>query len=297
MPKLLIFCLVSGIAFYLGCSKDDALTSEKGWTDSPLFLSIFNDELFRMSYEVETFTHVKPLGGTSSRLDKLTAQPIVGKHRVSMSVDGSGKVSLEIENMTPGLDLQVPDIALPSNLPAPHRTVIEDGKLTLYAQGGTELYSTPVETFQMGHMKSLIEAVRAGHTADAINQAVAGMKSGMYRASLDDMLASPAAYGVTVNDLDGTVSSITMPATATGIPGFEGEAVLLVDRERNLLLASKLYGKDGGEQMCMMFGYEGDGKAPTIKRIRQEVLETLPSGTQVTMEMVSTIENLQFTIN
>jgi hypothetical protein len=87
-----------------------------------------------------------------------------------------------------------------------------------------------------------------------------------------------------------------MPSAATGIPGFEGEAVLLVDRARNLLLASKLYGKNGEAQMCMMFGYD-NGDVPTINAIRQEVLESLPSGGQAIMEMVSTIENLQFTIN
>jgi len=296
MTKLLIFCLVSGMAIYLGCSKDEAITAKKGGTDRPLFLSIFNDELFGMSYEVETFTRIKPLGEISSKLDKLTAQPIVGRHRVSMSVSESGEVNLEIENMTPGLNLQIPDNTLPSNLPAPHKTVIEDGRLTLFAENGTELYSTPVDPLQMGHMESLVSTVRAGHTAEAINQAVAGMQSGMYRANLDDMIANPATYGVPVTELNSTVTSITMPSAATGIPGFEGEAVLLVDRARNLLLASKLYGKDGETQMCMMFGY-GAGEVPTINAIRQEVLETLPSGAQAIMEMVSTIENLQFAIN
>jgi hypothetical protein len=296
LPKLLILCLISGMALYFGCSKDDAITTSKGGKDKPLFLSIFNDELFDMSYEVETFTRVKPLGETTTKLDKLTAQPIVGKHRVSMSVSESGEINLEIENMTPGLNLQIPSNTLPNNLPAPHKTVIEAGTLTLFAENGTELYSTPVDPVRMDHMASLVSAVREGHSAQAINQAIAGMQSDMYRTNLDNMIANPATYGVTVTELNETVTSITMPSAATGIPGFEGEAVLLVDRARNLLLASKLYGKNGEAQMCMMFGYD-NGDVPTINAIRQEVLETLPSGAQAIMEMVSTIENLQFTIN
>ncbi|MEO1263385.1 MAG: hypothetical protein AAFZ15_31535 [Bacteroidota bacterium] len=249
-----------------------------------------------MSYEVETFTRIRPIGEVTSKIDKLTAQPIVGKHKVSMSVSESGEVNLEIENMTPGLSIPIPDYAMPSNLPAPHKSVIENGTLTLYSQSGTELYSTPVDPLRLGHMETLVTSVKEGHTAQAINQAVAGMQSDLYRASLDDMLANPVNYGVTVTDLDNTVSSITMPAAATGIPGFEGEVVLLVDKARNLLLGSKLYGRGGETQMCMMFGYD-DGLVPTINAIRQEVLETLPSGAQAIMEMTSTIENLQFNIN
>ena len=295
MPKLLILCLISGIAIYIGCSKDETIINKNG-VGTPKFLSIFNDELFNLHYEVETFTRVKPLGETTEKLDKLTANPIIGKHRVGMSVSETGEVNLEIENMNPSMNLTVPGYNLPNNLPSPHKSVIENGRLTLFSVSGNELYSTPVETFRLKQLPEIIKNIRDEKSSEVINDAIIGMQSESYRTKLDSMLTHPSTFGVTVNSLNQNVSSITIPPDSTGINQGDGDVVLLVEIQRNLLLGAKTYKGDGSTQMCMMIDY-GDGELPTIKRIKQEMVETLPSGAEALVEMVSTFSNIQLTIN
>ncbi len=296
LPKLLIVPLVLVATIYFGCSKEQTLPDGTIVNNQPAFLSIFGNQLFEMSYEVETFTRIKPQGATTSDIDKLTAQPLVGQQKVSMSVSEDGDVNMEIENMTPGINLNVPGNNLPNNLPSPHKSVFENGTLTLFSATGTELYSTPVETFKMKELASMIKIVRHEKSSELINEAIIGMQSQTYRAKLDSMLAYPAAFGVTVSNLNQTATSVTIPPTANGLNQSGGDVVLLVDRQRNLLLGAKTYKGNGDAQMCMMIQY-GDGAVPVIKRIRQEVMETLPSGAQALVEMVSTFTNLELTIN
>lgn len=261
-----------------------------------MFLTIFNDELFNLRYEVETFTRVKPLGETTEKLDKLTANPIIGKHRVGMSVNEMGEVNLEIENMTPSVDLTVPSYNLPNNLPSPHKSVIENGSMTLFSESGDMLYSTPVEVIIINQLPEIIKNIRDENSSVIINNAIIGMQSESYRTKLDSMLAQPSTFGVTVNILNQNVTSITIPPGSTSMNQGDGDVVLLVETQRNLLLGAKTYKGDGSTQMCMMIDYS-DGEIPTIKRIRQEVMETLPSGTEALVEMVSTFTNIQLTIN
>ncbi|TAK36739.1 MAG: hypothetical protein EPO28_13075 [Saprospiraceae bacterium] len=295
-PKLLVAPLILGIALYFGCSKEQTLPDGTTVSTQPLFLTVFNDQLFEMHYDVETFTRVKPQGQTTSEIDKLTAQPIVSKQKVSMSVNQSGDVNLEIENLPPGINLIVPGNNLPDNLPPPHRSVFENGRLTLFAASGAELYSTPVESFKMPELAAMVKKARDDKSPAIINDAIIGMKSQTYRAKLDSMLTYPTLFGVAVNNLNPGVTSITIPPTSNGLNPSGGDVVLLIDRQRNLLLGAKTYKGNGDAQMCMMIDY-GDGQVPVLKRIRQEVMETLPSGGQALVEMVSTFANLQLIIN
>lgn len=292
IPKLILLFAVVCAAIYYGCSKDESLVE----APKALFLSVFGDELINISYEMESFTRMHPLGEQGHILDKISSNPTLSKHKVQMSVSETGEVNFEIEMMTPEMNLPISHATLPDNLPKPHRTVVEDGTLTVYAEGDSEIYTGPTEPLRMEHLATLVKEQRDSLTKEVVNNAILGMHSEANRANLDAMLADPAGHGVIVTALDSTVSSINMPSNVAGITGFEGEAVLLVDRTRNLLLASKLYDKNGKTLMCMMYGYD-EGEVPTLRIIRQEVMSKLPTGEQAMMEIVSKIQNLNITIN
>ncbi|MGB4847719.1 MAG: hypothetical protein WBP41_07345, partial [Saprospiraceae bacterium] len=84
--------------------------------------------------------------------------------------------------------------------------------------------------------------------------------------------------------------------TQFGINQTDGDIVLLVDRQRNLLLGSRMYDGGGSPLMCMMIQYD-NGTVPTIKAMRQEVQEELPSGGKANVEMISTFSNVRLELN
>lgn len=251
--------------------------------------------MLRLEYEVATFTRNLPIDTITDKIDHITAEPLSEKYKVIMTVDETGKVELEIERKNPPVTWETPNNVLSNNFPTPHKSVYKNGQLVVYSKTGNKIAETPMEPLDASELASLIRNLKTKHATSVINQAILNMQTQNFRTELDSMLLFPEIYDVRVNDLGADISSITIPEGSNGAFPDYGDLVLLIHRGRNLLLASKLYDKNGETLMTMMMRYDA-GPTPVLRAIKQEVLDVLPSGKRTVMESNSTFSNFHLTV-
>ncbi len=252
--------------------------------------------LAEVSYEIESTTRILPNAPSDETPDLITMVPQITNERVTMMLTSSGETSWIIETLTPSQNIYPDHESLPNNQPIPTKIVYADGKMSLYDKDGVfiQAHETPIPS--ASHLVETILSVKEQYSTADINQAILNMQTQGYNSELLAMIANPSNYGATVSELGNGISSISMSSSNTGIETEEGEIVILVDTNRNLMLATRLYDVDGNPLSSVMIEYE-QGSSPHVKGILQQVADELPSGQSAIMETYCKISNLSVTIN
>lgn len=292
MKKTIIYSLVCSIPFMAACTKDFDFTEN---VKEIFTRSNSADAVIEMSYEVETTTrYLEDNGVLYSDLDIASMTPNRDKQSVTMKVFKNGGVYMEMEKMRFSDPIAIPHQTLPDPTPQVHRVVVSNNTTTIYDQTGKSLASIPIEVpNQIGLVQKITDA-GSKFPKEMINQAIATMQGQQFAANLEEFIANSAQNGIII--VNENLENVTLRIPISQVdPQDTNDAVLVIDKRNNRLLACRIYDRDK-VQLTTLFGY-GPPERPYLNAIKQMAMEQLPSGGEVIAETITRIENLKFKVN
>lgn len=297
LSKLWLGCMLLMILTYSSCNKDNAFTNSDGDFDPSTVQFRGSETLLEVEYEIELYTKITALNGEEelSLLDRIMESPDVDRQKVKMKLGHDGTFSYTMESMNPRNPIPYQHQTLPNNLPTPHKTVVENGEMKLYDIEGNFLYANELEVPASPELANQIIAQGENYGESVVNQAIMGMQSSLFIENLEEFLNEAQENDFEVQELEGNIVSVRMPIHASGMAASEDVAVNLIDRERNLLLATQIYDASNNIKGGMMMRY-AEGDEPILKGYKQVVNDILPSGAEARMETYASIDKLKFSV-
>lgn len=281
-----------GFAIVMGaCTKEPDFTAYI----KAVFTPSASAEIIELSFEAEATTRFMEDRNVSySHLDMASMTPNREKQSVLMKIYEKGDVYLEIEKMKEDDPIFIPHKTLPDDASVIHKMVINNNLISFFDKSGNLMSSSPVEMPNQSEMVRMVKEAGAKHSPELINQTIATMQGQQFAGNLEEFIKNAHTNGARIVEQSDRYVTLRTPLSQID-PGLTQESVLLIDRQLNRIVGTRIYDKDK-LLMTTLFGY-GPPEKPYLTAIKQVAIEQLPSGQEVTAETITRIKNLKFKIN
>jgi hypothetical protein len=280
--------------FLIYCDlEQEVLSTENEQNES--INNVVCDEILELKYVIETSTQYITNSKKLSDMDIAMMTPKNNKEEINLRLHENGQISMNIKRLTPDVDIKIPHKTGTVNSNEVYETVIENNVANFYDKSGrllnTVAMDLPVCTETVDR---LIEMTDSCHTQEDITQVVAQLQCNQI-SNLGYYISNAKNNGIQVVEETDRLIIIRMPLGMID-PGSTNEAAILIDKKLERLGGLRVYNQEGDLMSTTLFGY-GHPKKPFLTAIKQQVSETLPSGVEVTVESLSKIDNINFSLN
>lgn len=297
LSKILLMVLL--IAHMLvSCSDESGLNSSIDELSSSIDEATLRSEkskkgveLLTISYEMDATT-ITQFDCDPTRFDIAAGAPIADKQKVEMTIKDNGSVKLITESLPSKNNFDGPHQSLPNDQPKVSKTILDNGEMQLYDAGGRLIKSVPGQSIDMPSVANQMSDILSNMDIREldISNLIACSTSNMSFDGLRRLIAT-APYNENVKKMSDDIYTIRILEVPYGSTATEvGHVVNIVDINRKVLMASRLYDENDEVIQTMMYQYDDC----TLKGFRQEVHQELPDCKKATLLTFAEISNLDF---
>ncbi len=246
-----------------------------------------------ISYEVETVTTRKTIGGNANEIDKVKAVPIITRDAVKMGIDKYGQTELFIEKKKPNQVLLPLDEIPQSSLPEVILSHIVGGIGNFYDKNHNLLYTTPIEDTPVDVDFLFAKRANKPDYGQYIKEAEA------MGAIITDLGNGTFSTRITKRVLDGNGGGGAARTSEGGNYLDDTYNVTIIDSLRGVAVATAIFDMQDNPLFAMYYNYEesADGEL-TLNATQQHVFENDPATeTEAVIQVNAVYENLTLTEN
>ena len=282
---LLIIILITG------CKSETEILNGKDSKDNISIELKSSGAVLEMSYEFTSYKRYQCDYEKLTEFDLAHINPSDEKQRVQMFIMPDGTVNMVIEEMDFERIINIEHEVDPNDVPRITRSEITGNVATYYDSNRKMVCATPIEMQKQTELVKRIKMLGEKFGYEEVAKSFATMQGGIFEEAIEKMIADARAKGnyIAYDEHYATVRTNLADAVA----GATGEAVVIVDRKINKIVAYVNYDENEKETLRIYYGYEKEG-APILNATRTEQTIELPSGAEVWQITCTKIDNLTF---
>lgn len=292
--KTLIILLAVSFIGLQGCQEDLSLL-KKNEILTPDMSKKMSSGILQVSYEITTWTDYEMPKKELSNLDMSSLNPMSDKQKITMEISKNGEVSMTIDKLDFKNNIKIPHKTPPSDIPEIVRTEIFGNTAYFYTKNKKLVNSEYIEIPNQTELVEKIKKLGNKFSAEDVNQAMATMQGQFFADNLDEFIDNAIKNGAHVIEQGDSYITLRISLKQKD-QNIEQDVVLLIDRNINKVVGSRIYNAKNELLQTIYYGYN-KGKVQSLKAIRVEEKTKLPSGKEVKMIISSKIEKLKFNLN
>lgn len=290
----LVGTLVVISLFLIHCDLEQEFLRTENELDRSINNTVCN-EILELNYIMETSTQYISKNKKLSDMDIAMMTPKNNKEEINLRLHENGQISMNIKRLDTDIEIKIPYKKGDENIYEVYETVIENNNANFYDKSGKLLNTISMDLpLCTETVDRLIAMKDSCHTQEDITRIVAQLQCNQI-SNLEYYISNAKNNGLQVIEETDRLIIIRMPLAMID-PGSTNEATILIDKKMERLGGIRVYDQEGDLQSTTLFGY-GHPKKPFLTAIKQQVKETLPSGIEVTVESLSKIDNINFSLN
>lgn len=282
-----------------GCSQEvitnDQLGNGVGQLSSKGLLQVSWESVISTDYQGDL--------GALNENTLSSMNPSEEKQRVEFVLHETGEVELTIAHLSQNDGIKIPHQDLPDDRPPVKKTVIYGGEISWYDGSGALLGSEPMERLDYSAWITDIKKIKDTNSKEDINRALRNFQSQFFKANLENFLEEIKASNPIVREieefqiLEENETYVTIRVDmALFEPGQTGINVMLIDKEKNRMVANRMYDERDEVLQTTYYGY-AKGETEALDAIRVEEPLLLEEPVAVTKVTLTKISDLNISIN
>jgi hypothetical protein len=287
--KKILFSMIFAISMFLNFSCNKEIDPIDNISEKSFLMAEVE-----LKYDLTTTSlFVVQKGVNYSDQDRALMTPIRDNQSITMRILNCGNMYVEMVKLRDLYAIQIPHETLPDNSPKVHKTILWNNSATLYDKSGKLLAEYPVEIpNQLGVLNKIKES-GSKLPPEKLNEIMLSLHGYMFAENLDEYIAQAPKNGIKVSYIDEKTVMLRKPLSDE--PNSKNDIVLIIDREYNRLMASRVYDKD---QVILtnIYGYAAQ-EIPHLNSIKQRSLTELPSGNHAMSETLIQMRDFRLKIN
>lgn len=229
--------------------------------------------------------------------------PSEEKQRVEFILYETGEAQLTIEHLSQNEGIKIPHEDLPDDRSPVKKTIIYGGEISWYDGSGALLGTETMDRLDYSTWISDIKQIKDTNSKEDINKALRNFQSQFFKANLEKFLENIKANNPIVREieqfqiLEENETYVTIRLDLAQFePGQTGINVMLIDKDKNRMVANRIYTESNEILQTTYYGYtKGDSEALDAIRVEEPlILEGQIELTKVTLNKIS---NLNISIN
>lgn len=282
-----------------GCSQEvitnDQLGNGVGQLSSKGLLQVSWESVISTDYQGD-------LGALNE--NSLSAlNPFEEKQRVEFVLHETGEAQLTIEHLAKNEGIKIPHEDLPDDRSPVKKTVIYGGEISWYDGSGALIGSESMDRLDYSAWISDIKQIKDTNSKEDINRALRNFQSQFFKANLENFLEEIKASNPIVREIEefqileenDTYVTISLDM-AQFEPGQTGINVMLIDKNKNRMVANRIYTEGDEILQTTYYGY-AKGETETLDAIRVEEPLILEDQIELTKVTLTKISDLNISIN
>ena len=247
--------------------------------------------LLEVSYEITTYTRYAYDIEDLTELDLAHLNPSDEKQRVQMFLMPDGTVNMAIEELDIEQTIKIQHEVAPCDLPKTKMTEVVGNTVTFYDGNRKMISSHPITAQRQTELADRIKKSgnRFGYQEAA--RCFAEMQGGFSDYNTEKMIEKARSNGQITEHCDQFATVRT--TLSEFMRDAAGDAVIIVDKHINKVVAAACYDEEEIMTMCTYYGYTKEGE-PLLNALRTDHKMEVPSGADVWKTTMSKIENLKF---
>jgi hypothetical protein len=282
-----------------GCSQE-VITGDQVAEGNPL---LGNKGLMQVSWESVISTDYQGDLGSLSENSLSALNPFEEKQRVEFLLHETGEAELTINHLSENEGIKIPHEDLPDDRPPVKKTVIYGGKISWYDGSGALLGSEPMQRLDYSTWITEIKKIKDTNSKEDINRALRNFQSQFFKANLENFLAQIKASNPIVREveefqiLEENEAYVTIRVDMAQFePGQTGINVMLIDKEKNRMVANRIYSEGDEILQTTYYGY-AKGATEALDAIRVEEPLLLEEQAEITKVTLTKISDLNISLN
>ncbi|RZS95689.1 hypothetical protein [Cecembia calidifontis] len=229
--------------------------------------------------------------------------PSEEKQRVEFVLFETGEARLSIEHLAKNEGIKIPHEDLPDDRSPVKKTVIYGGEISWYDGSGVLLGSESVDRLDYSSWISDIKQIKETNSKEDINRALRNFQSQFFKVNLEKFLENIKANNPIVREieefqiLEENETYVTIRVDLAQFePGQTGINVMLIDKNKNRMVANRIYTEGYEILQTTYYGYSKKD-IETLDAIRVEEPLLLEEPVEVTKVTLNKISNLNISLN
>ncbi|MGY6521327.1 MAG: hypothetical protein ACXIUD_06330 [Mongoliitalea sp.] len=295
--------MVKGLAviamFLFGCSQEVITNDQTGNQVGQLSPK----GLLQVSWESVISTDYQGNLDALNENSLSSMNPSEEKQRVEFILYETGEAQLTIEHLSQNEGIKIPHEDLPDDRSPVKKTIIYGGEISWYDGSGALLGTETMDRLDYSTWISDIKQIKDTNSKEDINKALRNFQSQFFKANLEKFLENIKANNPIVREieqfqiLEENETYVTIRLDLAQFePGQTGINVMLIDKDKNRMVANRIYTESNEILQTTYYGYtKGDSEALDAIRVEEPlILEGQIELTKVTLNKIS---NLNISIN
>lgn len=279
------------IAFIFSCNKEFNETKDPNSSNTK---RVTGEGIMNISYDIKTNIYYDVNRENLNNLDLASINPSEEKQHIDMTLFKDGSVEMTLMKLDFDKTINIPNHVRPSDLPEIAKTHIKGNNIIYYDKNGKELSASTIKSSDMSQTVKKIEELQNNYSQDEINEVIATLQGNRYVDNLEDYISHAKENNFVI--MEQGDDFVTIRSTMENQPsGMNLQNVLLIDRKNNRLMGNRIY--DNNKLIQSTYFRYSKGKQQHIIDVRNEMITSLPSGQEITMQSISKIDNFKFSIN
>ena len=229
--------------------------------------------------------------------------PSSEKQRVKFILLETGEAQLTIEHLANNEGIKIPHEDLPDDRRPVKKTVIYGGEISWYDGSGASLGSQPMQRLDYSAWITEIKKIKETNSKEEINRALRNFQSQFFKANLENFLEQIKASNPIVREieefqiLEENETYVTIRVDMAQFePGQTGINVMLIDKNKNRMVANRVYTEADEILQTTYYGYAKE-EIEALDAIRVEEPIVLEDQIELTKVTLTKISGLNISLN
>lgn len=286
----------------MGCSQD--VLNEKTRADSNYSTNTMEGRgLLSLSWDSVVSTDYQGDLSSLNSYSMSSMNPSEEKQKVEFVLHESGEAELTIFHSSKNEGIKIPHEDLPDDRPDIKKTVIFGGKISLFDGAGTLISSESIDRLDYSNLISDIKKIKSENSQEEISKALKSFQSQFFEANLKGFLEEIKGNKPVVRQIEEfqileenetyVTIRVEMNPSESSQPGTN---VLLIDKDKNRLVANRLYDRSDEVAQTTYYGY-AKGQIEALDAIRIEEPFLVEEGAEITKVTLTKLSNLNISLN
>jgi hypothetical protein len=282
-----------------GCSQE-VITSDQVAEGNPL---LGNKGLLQVSWESVISTDYQGDLGALNENSLSALNPFEEKQLVEFILHETGEAQLNIEHLSKNEGIKIPHEDLSDDRAPVKKTVIYGGEISWYDGSGALLGSQPMQRLDYSAWITEIKKIKETNSKEEINRALRNFQSQFFKANLENFIEQIKKSNPIVREieefqiLEENETYVTIRVDLAQFePGQTGINVMLIDKNKNRMVANRIYTEGNEILQTTYYGY-AKGETGALDAIRVEEPLFLEEKIELTKVTLTKISDLNISLN
>jgi hypothetical protein len=291
--------LVFAVLFLSGCSQE-VITSDQVTGANP---HLETQGLLQVSWESVISTDYQGDLGALNENSLSALNPFEERQRIKFVLHETGEAQITIEHLANNEGIKIPHKDLPDDRAQVKKTVIYGGEISWYDGSGVLMGSQPMQQLDYSAWITEIKKIKETNSKEQINRALRNFQSQFFKANLENFLQQIKASNPILREieefqiLEENETYVTIRVDMAQFePGQTGINVILIDKNKNRMVANRIYTEGDEILQTTYYGY-AKGETEALDAIRVEEPMVLEDQIELTKVTLTKISDLNITLN